>query len=103
MSQAPDATPNWPTAHPEAAHDSSLHNFWNMVIATQRPRQDPSTTPESAMLDIVRRRIIEIHIGLEDATDDDREAKAWAQRELMALIRELTPYRKARSDATDVG
>ncbi|HZO31294.1 MAG TPA: hypothetical protein VFH48_35465 [Chloroflexota bacterium] len=55
------------------------------------------------MLDIVRRRIIEIHIGLEDATDDDREAKAWAQRELMALIRELTPYRKARSDATDVG
>lgn len=46
------------------------------------------------MLDVVRRRIIEIHIGLEDATDDDREAKSWAQRELMALIRELTPYRK---------
>lgn len=54
------------------------------------------------MLDIVRRRIIEIHIGLEDATNDDHEAKAWAQRELMTLIHELTPYRKSRSKATDV-
>ena len=55
------------------------------------------------MLDIVRRRIIEIHIGLEDTTNDDREAKAWAQRELKALIGELTPYRKSRSKPPDVG
>jgi hypothetical protein len=54
------------------------------------------------MLDIVRRRIIEIHIGLEDATNDDREANAWAQRELKVLIHELTPYRKSRSTATNV-
>lgn len=64
---------------------------------------EPSMTPECAMLDAVRRRIIEIHTGLEDATNDDREAKAWAQRELMALIRELMPYRKSRSKTADAG
>ena len=59
--------------------------------------------PESTTLDIVRRRLIEIHIGLEDATSDDREAKAWAQQELMALIRELTLYHTPRSHTTDAG
>jgi hypothetical protein len=46
------------------------------------------------MLDAVRRRLIEIHYALVEATSDDREAKAWAQRELMELIHELTPYRQ---------
>jgi len=68
-----------------------------------QPKQqlERPTVAADEMLDIVRRRIIEIHIGLEDATNDDREAKAWAQRELMALIRELTPYRKAQDKTTD--
>ena len=47
-------------------------------------------------LDAVRRRLIEIHYGLADATSNDREAKTWAQNELMALIRDLTPYREPR-------
>src|SRR5262245_40815370 len=65
-------------------------------VMTMHPKQqlERPTIAADEMLDIVRRRIIEIHIGLEDATNDDREAKAWAQQELMALIRELTPYRK---------
>ena len=69
-----------------------------------QPKQQkrPTITAED-MLDTVRRRLIEIHIGMEDTTNDDSEAKAWAQRELMDLIRELTPYRKARSEAKNIG
>jgi hypothetical protein len=72
---------------------------------TMQPKhqQERPRIPADDMLDTVRRRLIEIHIGLEDTTDDDHEAKAWAQQELMALIHDLAPYRKARSEATRAG
>ena len=63
--------------------------------------QDAVAT-ERAMLDSVRRRLIEIHTGMVDTTSEDREAKAWALAELKAVIRDLTPYRKPRSDASHV-
>jgi hypothetical protein len=72
-------------------------------MADWKTPQQPSFTPEGEMLDSVRRRLIEIHYGLADATNDEPEAKAWAQRELMTLIRELAPYRKARAETTDAG
>jgi hypothetical protein len=64
--------------------------------------QDAVAT-ERAMLDAVRRRLIEIHTGMVDTTSDDREAKAWALAELKAVIRDLTPYRMSRSKAADAG
>jgi len=72
---------------------------------TMQPKQqlDRPTIAADEILDIVRRRIIEIHIGLEDATNDDREAKIWAQQELMTLIHELAPYRKPRGAPTNAG
>jgi hypothetical protein len=73
------------------------------VDTTQPQRQDPPTTTADQMLDTVRRRLIAIHYGLVDSTGDDKDAKGWAQRELMALIRELTPYRQTRTDTTDTG
>ena len=68
-----------------------------------KQQQERPTIAADEMLDTVRRRLIEIHIGLEDTTNDDREAKAWAQQELMALIHDQAPYRKARSEATKAG
>jgi hypothetical protein len=74
-----------------------------MSVDTSQSQQQPPTTPEGAMLDAVRRRLIEIHYGLADATSGDREAKAWAQRALMDLIRDLGPYRRPRRENADAG
>ena len=71
-------------------------------MQTQQPQERPTIAADD-MLDTVRRRLIEIHIGLEDTTNDDREAKAWAQQELMALIHDLAPYRKVGSESTRAG
>ena len=74
-----------------------------MSVDTSQSQQPPPIIPEGVMLDAVRRRLIEIHYGLAEATSGDREAKAWAQRALMDLIGELAPYRKSRREHTDSG
>jgi hypothetical protein len=71
-----------------------------MSVDTSQSEQQPPATPEGAMLDTVRRRLIEIHYGLAEATGDDRDARAWALRALMDLIGDLKPYRKPRSEGT---
>ena len=70
-----------------------------MAMQPKQQQERPRIAADD-MLDTIRRRLIETHIGLEDTANDDREAKAWAQQELMALIHDLAPYRKARSEAT---
>jgi hypothetical protein len=72
-----------------------------MSVDTSQSQQQPPTMPEGEMLDAVRRRLIEIHYGLAEATSGDREAKAWAQRALMDLIRDLGPYRRPRHENAD--
>ena len=71
------------------------------VDTTQPQRHDPSSTPERAMLDEVRRRLIGIHYSLAEATSDDRDARAWALSELMAVIRDLAPYRQKQHKTSD--
>ena len=71
------------------------------VDTTQPQRHDPTSTPERAMLDEVRRRLVGIHYSLAEATNDDRDARTWTLQELMALIRELAPYRQARQNTPD--
>jgi hypothetical protein len=73
------------------------------VDTTRSQQQNTPATTERVMLDAVRRRLIEIHYGLADATAEDREAKAWAQRELKALIHELTPYRQSAGTSPESG
>jgi len=73
-----------------------------MAMQPKQQQERPRIAADD-MLDTIRRRLIETHIGLEDTANDDREAKAWAQQELMALIHNLAPYGKARSEATRAG
>src|SRR5215212_3946246 len=67
-----------------------------MTVDTTQSERQP-TTPEADMLDAVRRRLIGIHYSLAEATNDDLKVRSWAASELMALIRELAPYRKLKS------
>jgi RNase P/RNase MRP subunit p30 len=71
-------------------------------MSTTPPQQKTAPTAEHVMLDAVRRRLIAVHYGLAEATQADREARAWALQELMSLIRELTPYRIKRSETANV-
>lgn len=73
-----------------------------MSVNASRSQQQPPLTPEQVMLDSVRRRLIEIHYGLAEATSDDRDAKAWTQDALMDLIRDLGPYRQPRRTTSEV-
>lgn len=73
-----------------------------MTVDTTQSEQQPAM-PDADILDAVRRRLIGIHYGLEEATNDDLQVRSWAASELMTLIRELAPYRKPKSPllATD--
>lgn len=84
-----------------AAWKTEEHLIDMSVDTTQFQNQDPISTPERLMLGEVRRRLIGIHYSLEEATNDDRDARVWALREMMALIRDLAPYREKQRQTPD--
>jgi hypothetical protein len=73
----------------------------NMNMANQQAK--PATVPvsESAMLDEVHRRLVQIHYANAEATDDDRDIRRWTVRELMGVIREIGAFRRERRDASE--
>lgn len=53
------------------------------------------------MVDAVHRHLVQIHAAMAERLSTDREIKAWAQRELLEVIREIGAFRRARVDGKD--
>jgi len=67
-----------------------------MTIDTNQASEPTPATPANAneMLDAVHRDLVQIHAAMAERTSDDREIKAWAQRELMQVIRDIGAFRR---------
>ena len=67
-----------------------------MSIDTGRTSEQASATRADAddVLDAVYRDLVQIHAAMAERKSEDREVKAWAQRELMDVIREVGAFRR---------
>jgi hypothetical protein len=52
---------------------------------------DPHAPPHADPLDEVRRRLIQIHMALASATDDDREIRRATMHRVMTLLNDIAP------------
>jgi hypothetical protein len=74
-----------------------------MTIDTSQTSEPTPAAPANAseMLDAVHRDLVQIHAAMAERTSDDREIKAWAQRELMQVIRDIGAFRRAHQKPTE--
>jgi hypothetical protein len=71
-----------------------------MVTMSPDTAASEPRTPTDVLAD-VHRRLVHVHAALAERTDREvAEIMPWTLEELMALIREVGPYRDRRNSAT---